>query len=151
MNLWKIPCISLRGSIGLKSSVRVPNTMFRLKRLPFIAILIAFLLVGAALLAIPLRRNSARAAAMSNPAPQAVKPAVPADNLTPAAPVAPPGTIFYSAKRGDTMPGLLHKYLWQSTYMTPSEFEAAIREMNGGLKGVYLPGGQEHHCAGHAG
>ena len=113
--------------------------MSRLKRLPFIALLVTFLLIGAALLAIPLRRNSARAAAMTKSAPQAVKPPAPKDNVAPAVQIAPPGTILYAAKRGDTMPGLLHKYLWQSTYMTASEFEAAIRETNGGLKGVYLP------------
>jgi hypothetical protein len=76
---------------------------------------------------------------MTKSAPRAVKPTAPKDALAPAVPIAPPGTILYSAKRGDTMPGLLHKYLWQSSYMTRSEFEAAIRETNGGLRGVYLP------------
>jgi hypothetical protein len=113
--------------------------MLRLKRLPFITLLVAFLLIGAVLLAIPIRRNSARAAAMTKAAPSTLKPAASKDAPGPAVPIAPPGTILYSAKRGDTMPGLLHKYLWQSSYMTPSEFEAAIREANGGLKGVYLP------------
>ena len=42
------------------------------------------------------------------------------------------------------MPGLLHKYLWQSTYMTGPEFEAAIRERNNNFKGVFLKAGQNY-------
>ena len=58
--------------------------------------------------------------------------------------VAPPGTILYTAKRGDTVPGLLHKYLWQSTYMTGPEFETAIRERNNNFQGVFLKAGQSY-------
>ena len=42
------------------------------------------------------------------------------------------------------MPGLLHKYLWQSTYMTGPEFEAAIRERNNNFQGVFLKAGQNY-------
>jgi hypothetical protein len=113
--------------------------MSRIKRLPFLALLFGFLLVGGVLVAIPVYRGNMRATAMTKSSTPVAKPAVPKDGLAPTMPIAPPGTIFYTAKRGDTMPGLIHKYLWQSTYMTAPEFEAAIREANSGLKGVYLP------------
>jgi hypothetical protein len=112
--------------------------MSRIKRIPFIIALVAFLLAGGALLAIPLRRSTTKPL-VAKPTASAATPSANKSELTPAVPVAPPGTILYTAKRGDTMPGLIHKYLWQSNYMTASEFEAAIRETNGDLKGVYLP------------
>ncbi len=116
--------------------------MSRSKKLPFIGLLVAFLLVGGALVAIPIHRSTAKAAAtMTKSVTTSAQPVAPAskDALAPAVAIAPPGTVLYQAKRGDTMPGLIHKYLWQSSYMTPSEFEAAIRATNDGLKGVYLP------------
>ncbi len=140
MNLWKIFSISESGSIGSEIQSWCSITMVRTKRLPFLALLVGFLLIGGALLAIPLRRVVAKPAAAKT-ATTAVKtqPAAQKAALTAEPAVAPPGTILYPAKRGDTIPGLIHKYLWQSTYMTSSEFEAAIRERNDGLKGVYLP------------
>jgi len=115
--------------------------MSRSKKLPFLVLLIGFLLVGVALLAIPFHRGAATApmTKSSNPAAQQATHQQP---LSQEAQVAPPGTVFYASKRGDTMPGLVHKYLWQSTYMTPSEFEAAVRQANGNFKGVYLPANQ---------
>lgn len=112
--------------------------MSRSKKLSFVVLLAAFLLVGVALVAIPVRRNTPKAAAATKSHASITPPAV-TNAPAPDAPVAPPGTILYTAKRGDTMPGLIHKYLWQSDYMTAPEFEAAIREANGSLKGVYLP------------
>lgn len=113
--------------------------MSRIKRFPFIALLVGFLLVGAALVALPIHRSSTKTVAMTKSGNAATNAAAPKEALAPTVPIAPPGTILYTAKRGDTMPGLIHKYLWQSNYMTASEFEAAIRESNAGLKGVYLP------------
>jgi len=100
-------------------------------------------LLGAGLLLIPNRHAALNASTVSAAKAQpATKPATP-DANAPAA-VAPPGTILYAAKKGDTVPGLLHKYLWQSTYMTAPEFEAAIRERNDNFKGVFLKAGQNY-------
>ncbi|HEX4485627.1 MAG TPA: hypothetical protein VH088_05135, partial [Terriglobales bacterium] len=103
-------------------------------------------LLALGLLFIPNRHASLRAATVSvDKTPPVAKPAATAtpDANLPAA-VAPPGTILYAAKKGDTVPGLLHKFLWQSTYMTGPEFEAAIRDRNASFKGVFLKAGQNY-------
>lgn len=58
-------------------------------------------------------------------------------------PAVPPGTVIYEAKKGDTVPALVRKYLWDSKYMTAPEMEAAIRGANPQLKGVFLKPGDK--------
>jgi len=101
------------------------------------------LLLGAGLLILPNRHASLSASTVPPAKVQAPAKPVAPDPNAPAA-VAPPGTILYTAKKGDTVPGLLHKYLWQSTYMTAPEFEAAIRERNDNFKGVFLKAGTNY-------
>ncbi|HWR17473.1 MAG TPA: putative glycoside hydrolase [Terriglobales bacterium] len=55
---------------------------------------------------------------------------------------AAPGTVIHTAKSGDTVPMLVRKYLWDSKYMTSSEFEAAIRQANPTVKGTFLKAGE---------
>jgi len=104
--------------------------------LPSLALLVAGMFI------LPNRHASLSAATVPAKVPSAAKPSLP--DATAPAPVAPPGTVLYTAKKGDTMPGLLHKYLWQSTYMTGPEFEAAIRERNNNFKGVFLKAGDNY-------
>jgi hypothetical protein len=116
--------------------------MSRSSRLTLFVGLACAVLLAIGLLLIPNRHSSLRAATVSVDKTPA-KPAPAADANTAAA-IAPPGTILYAAKKGDTVPGLLHKFLWQSTYMTGPEFEAAIRERNANFKGVFLKAGQNY-------
>jgi hypothetical protein len=44
----------------------------------------------------------------------------------------PPGTIVYKPKASTLLVTVAHKYLDESSYMTVAEFQAAIREANGG-------------------
>jgi hypothetical protein len=114
----------------------VPNPMSNPSRLP-IFVTIYFLLISAILLAQPTQTLVAQAA--DKPVAKAVTTEA---TGTQQLPVAAAGTILYTPKRGDTMPMLVHKYLWQSKYVTASEFEAAIREANGGLNGTFLKAGE---------
>ncbi len=55
--------------------------------------------------------------------------------------VAPPGTVLHLVKKGESLPGIVHTYLAQSTFMTAGELEAALRAANGDRKGnVVKPG-----------
>src|SRR2546422_428543 len=44
----------------------------------------------------------------------------------------PPGTISYTPKANTSALAIARKYLSESTYMTATEFEAAIRQANNG-------------------
>src|SRR5437660_10749949 len=50
----------------------------------------------------------------------------------PAARELPPGTIAYTPKANTTALAIARKYLSESTYMTATELEAAIRQANNG-------------------
>ncbi|HYM79609.1 MAG TPA: putative glycoside hydrolase [Candidatus Dormibacteraeota bacterium] len=45
-------------------------------------------------------------------------------------PVAAPGTEIYTAKRGEAIPTIAHRYLSKTSYLTSSELAAAIRSVN---------------------
>jgi hypothetical protein len=62
------------------------------------------------------------------------KPA-PAEPETPV--IVPPGAELHVIAKGETIPGLLYSYLPRTKYMTKPEFEAALREANPGLKGLF--------------
>ncbi|HLH05895.1 MAG TPA: putative glycoside hydrolase [Terriglobales bacterium] len=55
--------------------------------------------------------------------------------------VAPPGTVLHVAKKGETMATLVRLYFADSSYMTISDFESAVRERNGDFKGAFLKPG----------
>jgi len=45
-------------------------------------------------------------------------------------PVAAPGTEVYTAKRGEAIPTIAHRYLAKTSYLTSSELAEAIRQVN---------------------
>jgi hypothetical protein len=55
----------------------------------------------------------------------------------------PPGTEIHVTKKGESLPGLVHTYLPKTKYLTGSELEAAIREANPGLKGIWFKPDQQ--------
>src|SRR4051812_8101993 len=114
-------------------------TMSRTSRLTFLIATVAVVLLGGIFFVAAKPCTSVSATTTTD---QTTAKAVGTESAQ-AAPVAPPGTIFYTAKNGESMPGLVRRLLWQSTYMTAPEFEAAIRERNGGFKGVFLKAGQQ--------
>src|SRR5208282_4838267 len=76
----------------------------------------------------------------SSPTPSASKPAEPPALVTS---IAPPGSVMYLAKRGDTVTSVAHHFLAQTSYLTSSELAEAIRKANGNPQGTYLKSGQE--------
>jgi hypothetical protein len=53
------------------------------------------------------------------------------------------GQLVHVAKRGESLGTLVHTYLPQTSFMTASELEAAIRQANGVRSGTYLKAGQQ--------
>jgi hypothetical protein len=56
--------------------------------------------------------------------------------------ITPDGTFTHQTQKGQSVPGLVHTYLPKTKYMTGSELEAAIRQANPGIKGIWLKPGQ---------
>ena len=57
--------------------------------------------------------------------------------------VPPPGTAFYTAKRGDSIPIVAHHYLNETSYLTSAELSEAIRKANGNRTGNSLKAGEQ--------
>ena len=55
----------------------------------------------------------------------------------------PPGTALYTAKRGDSIPMIAHKYLGQTSFLTSEELSEAIRHANGNRTANMLKAGEE--------
>jgi len=66
----------------------------------------------------------------------------PADIPSPQ-PSSAPGTAIYTAKRGDTIPAVAHRYLKTTSYLTSSELAEAIRHVNGNRSGNILRTGDQ--------
>jgi phage tail protein X len=62
-------------------------------------------------------------------------------SLTPT--VAPPGTEFYEAKRGDSVTAVAHRFVPRTSYLTTADLAEAIRQANGNLQGTFLRAGQQ--------
>ena len=62
--------------------------------------------------------------------------------VTPPATLAP-GNAQYTAKRGDSIPVIAHKYVGQTSFLTSSELAEAIRHANGNRTGNILKAGEE--------
>ncbi|HMK31850.1 MAG TPA: putative glycoside hydrolase [Terriglobales bacterium] len=107
--------------------------MSRTLRLSALAALVCSLFVAIFVVAVPHYRlvaaSGPAAKAGSSPFKTVSAPA-PATAVAPAAPVVPPGSILFTAKRGQTMDTLVHSYLSQSSFMTGTEFRAAVRSAN---------------------
>jgi hypothetical protein len=61
--------------------------------------------------------------------------AVKAADIPALQPTAAPGTEIYTAKRGESIPTLAHRYLNKTSYLTSSELAEAIRQVNGKSNG----------------
>ena len=88
------------------------------------------------------------AAQQSGQAPKIVRRSVPASVPTAKtadlqAQFAPPGTEFYSAKRGDSVGSVARQYLKRTSYLTSSELAEAIRKTNGNRTGNNLKSGEQ--------
>ncbi len=71
--------------------------------------------------------------AVASQSPGLLKPASASVSKTTAPPpalVATPGTEIYTAKRGEAIPTVAHRYLSQTSYLTSSELADAIRAIN---------------------
>jgi hypothetical protein len=62
--------------------------------------------------------------------PVSATPLKPASLPTPV-PTAAPGTEIYTAKRGEAIPTIAHRYLGKTSYLTSSQLADAIRHVNG--------------------
>jgi hypothetical protein len=61
----------------------------------------------------------------------------------PAPTIAPPGTAFYVAKRGDSLVSVARQYISKTSYLTSTELAEAIRHVNGNFQGTFLKAGQQ--------
>lgn len=66
----------------------------------------------------------------------------PAASAPAAADLAPPGSVAYSAKRGDTVSSVAHHFLNQTSFLTSSELAEAIRQANAHVPATFLKPGQ---------
>jgi hypothetical protein len=62
--------------------------------------------------------------------------------VVPAPVVAPPGSVLYTAQRGDSIPGIARKFLKKTKYLTSSEAAEAIRQTNNNRQGNLLKPGE---------
>ena len=92
--------------------------------------------------------TTAAAAQQASQTPKIVRSSVPASvptaktaDLQPQ--FAPPGTEFYSAKRGDSVGSVARQYLKRTSYLTSSELAEAIRKTNGNRTGNNLKSGEQ--------
>ncbi len=93
------------------------------------------------------RRSSQVQAAATLSAP-AAKADVPPVSAAPAASnktskTAPAGATVYVVQKGESLPGIIHRFLPNTTYLTGHELEAAIHEANPELKGIFPKPGTE--------
>jgi hypothetical protein len=61
----------------------------------------------------------------------------------PVALAVPAGSALYTAKRGDSIALVAHKYIAQTSFLTSSELTDAIRKANGDWQGTFLKSGQQ--------
>jgi hypothetical protein len=60
----------------------------------------------------------------------------------PAPVIAPPGSVLYQARRGDSMPAVSRQFLKQTKYLTSSELAEAIRGANNNRQGTFFKAGE---------
>lgn len=93
--------------------------------------------------------SQTRAAAEPSAAERAKKPANAAGTslptsgaaTAPATPTVPPGSELHVTGKGETLPGLVHRYLPRTEYLTGSALESAIKQANPGIKGIFFKEG----------
>ena len=87
-------------------------------------------------------QQSAPKLVLSTSTPSNSNPTLQPANL-PSVRVAAPGTEFYTAKRGDSIPFVARQYLNRTSYLTSSELAEAIRKTNGDRSANTLKAGEE--------
>jgi hypothetical protein len=90
--------------------------------------------------------NKTSTSAATAPAAAAPKTATPVIVATPKADaqiVVPAGAELYVAKKGESLPGLVHRYLPKTKWMTGSELETAIKQANPEIKGIWFKADQK--------
>jgi hypothetical protein len=89
-------------------------------------------------------RAAAESGSAGHPLPKAVPPSSsPAHKAAAsAALVVPPGSELHVTGKGETLPGLVHRYLPKTQYLTGSELEAAIRQANPEIKSIFFKEGR---------
>src|SRR3569833_3407835 len=112
-----------------------------------IAYFFAFAVTIASVVFVVVRRSSQVQAApikasTSNDVP-AVAQAPVAPGATKATKTAPAGSTVYTVAKGESLPGILHRFLPNTTYMTGKELEAAVQEANPEMKGIFPKPGTE--------
>ena len=112
-----------------------------------IAYVLAFAVTIASVVFIVIRRSTQVQAAPAHASTNADVPSVPAAPVAPGAAktakIAPPGATLYVVAKGESLPGILHRFLPNTTYMTGHELEAAVRQANPDLKGIFPKPGTE--------
>jgi hypothetical protein len=88
------------------------------------------------------QQSSSPKLVMSNSTPSNSNPTLQPANL-PSVRVAAPGTAFYTAKRGDSIPLVARQNLKNTSYLTSSELADAIRKSNGDRSANNLKPGEE--------
>jgi hypothetical protein len=93
-----------------------------------ISLLLAFLLVVSAFFA---QTTGAPKAPQLNPVKASVSDPVNSASIPSPQPAAAPGTEIYTAKRGEAISTIAHRYLSKTSYLTSAELADAIRRING--------------------
>src|SRR6266702_1241009 len=111
------------------------------------AYILAFAVTLGSVVFVVVRRSSQVQAA---PAKASINVDLPAVASAPVAPtstklstIAPPGSTLYVVAKGESLPGILHRFLPNTNYMTGHELEAAVHQANPELKGIFPKPGTE--------
>ncbi len=111
------------------------------------AYILAFAVTLGSVVFVVVRRSSQVQAA---PAKASINVDLPAVASAPVAPtstkpskIAPPGSMLYVVGKGESLPGILHRFLPNTNYMTGHELEAAVHQANPELKGIFPKPGTE--------
>jgi hypothetical protein len=114
--------------------------------LRFAYILVFAVTIGSVVFVVVRRSSQVQAA----PAKASTSADLPSVAAAPAAPgaaktskIAPQGSTVYVVAKGESLPGILHRFLPNTTYMTGHELEAAVHEANPELKGIFPKPGTE--------
>jgi hypothetical protein len=111
------------------------------------AYVLAFAVTLCSVVFVVVRRSSQVQAAPAKSSTNVDVPPVAAAPVAPGAAktvkVAPAGSTVYVVAKGESLPGILHRFLANTTFMTGHELEAAVRAANPELKGIFPKPGTE--------
>src|ERR1700692_1116810 len=100
----------------------------------------AILLAAVAVMAhLPLPRHSMAALAVATPPSvlsPGVRPVAATSTVKQPERTLPPDSTLHVVTKGESLPGIVHRYLPQTRFLTGSELEAAIRAANLGVQGI---------------